>query len=486
MKKLFLTSGVILCMACPALATTDIDYSNGTYTAGGETPTCVQDITGQEANNSDAAFEARWNPLTYQISFAGGTATNNGHSHTVTATAMTNQDAVFDTDVTLNANTYAVTGYLFNQWSCTGNDTSGTSVTNTYADQAHINPFQYTSTLACTATWTPETYDVIYNKGAAAGAAAVTYRDTDGATYDGAYTIPAAASAASTPQPGYVFMGWSTDSNPTVTRTARTNETGAINTGTVTNAWTGTSQWTETSDKTVYAAYMPMQYNITYAAGDSNNSAAGGTAATGSTAATYAQYDSSATLATNAFTLTGYGFNGWSCQSTDGSVQGTYTNGQTVNSWSVASDLLCTAQWLAGTTAVTYSCGSDAGITGTAPSGDNLDTATYDSSYAFATNSGNCAKPGYTFQGWNCTGLDGTQAAGGSITWAYTGASTTCTAVYGANRINLTWFNDTAANGGTPMTVEQTAQSCLYDSTIDIPDNQPTKTGYTFEGWRVR
>ena len=47
MKKLFLTSGVILCMACPALATTDIDYSNGSYTAGGATPTCVEDITGQ-------------------------------------------------------------------------------------------------------------------------------------------------------------------------------------------------------------------------------------------------------------------------------------------------------------------------------------------------------------------------------------------------------------------------------------------------------
>ena len=485
MKKLFLTSGIILCMACPALATTDIDYDNqtGQYSAANYSngPTCVQDITGQEADNSDAAFEARWTPVTYQISFAGGTASNNGHSHNVTATTMGNQDAVFDTDVTLNANTYAVTGYRFNQWSCTGNNTSGTSVTNTYADQAHINPFQYISTLACTATWTPETYNVIYNKGAGAGS---NYQHTNGATYDGAYTIPAGASAAATPQPGYIFMGWSTDSNPTVTRTARTNETGAINTGTVTNAWTGTSQWTENSAKTVYAAYMPMQYNITYAAGDSNNSAAGGTAATGSTAATYAQYGSSATLATNAFTLTGYGFNGWSCQSTDGSVQGTftYTDGQTVNPWNVASNLTCTAQWAAGTTAVTYSCGSGTGVSGTEPSGD---TATYDSSYTFAANSGSCAKTGYTFGGWDCTGISGTKTAGSSMTWNYTGTTTICTAHYDANTINLTWYDDTGANG-TVMTVEQSARSCLYDGVIDIPDNEPTKTGYTFEGWKVR
>lgn len=489
MKKLFLTSGIILCMACPALATTDIDYDSqtGTYSATGyANPTCVEDITGQEADNSDAAFEARWTPVTYQISFAGGTASNNGHSHNVTATTMGNQDAVFDTDVTLNANTYAVTGYRFNQWSCTGNNTSGTSVTNTYANQAHINPFQYISNLACTATWTPETYDVIYNKGA--GAAASNYTDTDGATYDGAYTIPAGASAAATPQTGYTFMGWSTDSNPTVTRTPRTNETGAINTGTVTNAWTGTSQWTETSDKTVYAAYMPMQYNITYAAGDSANNGTG-TAGTGTTAATYAQYGSPATLATNAFTLTGYGFNGWSCEDDDASITVSYSNGQTVNPWNVASGLRCTAQWTAGTTAVTYSCGSGTGVSGTAPSGNNLDTATYDSPYSFATNSGNCAKTGYTFQGWSCTGLNGTQTAGGSITWAYTGESTTCTAVYGANTISLAWYADTVENGATtPIEVQSSAESCIYDDTITIPDQQyqPRKTGYTFEGWRVR
>ena len=72
------------------------------------------------------------------------------------------------------------------------------------------------------------------------------------------------------------------------------------------------------------------------------------------------------------------------------------------------------------------------------------------------------------------------------MTWNYTGATTTCTAVYDANTINLIWYNDTDANHGTAMTVESSAQSCVYDSTINIPDNEPTKTGYTFEGWRVR
>ena len=506
MKKLFLTSGVILCMACPALATTDIDYSNGTYTAGGETPTCIEDITGQEADNSDAAFEARWTPLTYTIAYAKGTAGSHDANYITGSVASTTGITFESTNFNLATEGFTATGYNLTGWESPVDLTNGNAPTSPatyvlYPISTQMNYSTFASETVCpvasygyaapepnrtvtlTAHWEPQTYNVRYMKGNTN-----LYVHTNGAVYDAAYSIPAAANTAAinaTPT-GYTFIGWTRDSSPVVTRDSGS---GAVNTGTVANAWTGTNQWTEVPYiimPTVYAAYMPMQYNITYAAGDSANDGTG-MAATGTTNPTVATYDAETTLATNAFTLTGYGFNGWSCENNSGSITGlSYSNGQTVNSWNVASDLTCTAQWAAGTTAVTYSCGSDADITGTAPSGTNLDTATYDSLYAFATNSGNCAKPGYTFQGWSCTGLNGTKTAGSSMTWNYTGASTTCTAVYGANTINLTWYNDTAENEGTAMPVEQTAQSCLYDSTIDIPDNEPTKTGYTFEGWRVR
>ena len=491
MRKIFLTSGVILCMACPAFATTDITYNSqsDTYSAEGyDNPTCVADITGQTENNSDAEFDAIWSAITYQISYAGGTASNNGHSHNVTATTMGNQNATFDASVTMTSNTYAVTGYSFNNWSCTGNKvTNGVaaSSTDTYSDGATINPYNYASNLACTATWTPDTYNVVYNKGAGAGS---NYTHTNGATYDGAYSIPSSGDAgtgvsgASTPQPGYTFIGWTTDSSPVVTRSSGT---APVNTGTVANAWTGTSQWTETSAKTVYAAYLANQYTLTYAGGDSHNDGTG-TPAAGSTTATVVTYGSSATVATNGFTLNGYGFSGWSCENTTGTPSGTFTynNGQTVNPWDVAGNLLCTAQWTAGTTAVAYSCGTGNDISGTEPTSD---TATFDSSYQFAANTGSCAKTGHTFAGWSCPGINGTQAAESSITWALTGASVTCTAVYNANTINLTWYNDTAANNGTAINVAGTdAASCTYGDTIDLPENNPEKTGYTFQGWTVR
>ena len=49
------------------------------------------------------------------------------------------------------------------------------------------------------------------------------------------------------------------------------------------------------------------------------------------------------------------------------------------------------------------------------------------------------------------------------------------------NTINLSWYN-----GDTKLTVQSSAQSCVYDGTLTIPSTQPTRTGYTFAGWEVR
>ena len=48
------------------------------------------------------------------------------------------------------------------------------------------------------------------------------------------------------------------------------------------------------------------------------------------------------------------------------------------------------------------------------------------------------------------------------------------------NEIQLRWYN-----GNTLMNVQNTANTCVYDSTLTIPQNAPTRTGYTFDGWTV-
>ena len=47
------------------------------------------------------------------------------------------------------------------------------------------------------------------------------------------------------------------------------------------------------------------------------------------------------------------------------------------------------------------------------------------------------------------------------------------------NTIGLNWYD-----GDTKLTVDNSAQSCVYDGTITVPP-APTKLGYTFNGWKV-
>ena len=50
-----------------------------------------------------------------------------------------------------------------------------------------------------------------------------------------------------------------------------------------------------------------------------------------------------------------------------------------------------------------------------------------------------------------------------------------------ANTIQLHWYN-----GDDELTVPSASQSCVYDGGLTPPTTIPTKTGYTFKGWRVK
>ena len=50
-----------------------------------------------------------------------------------------------------------------------------------------------------------------------------------------------------------------------------------------------------------------------------------------------------------------------------------------------------------------------------------------------------------------------------------------------ANTIQLHWYN-----GDDELTVPSASQSCVYDGTLTPPATIPTRTGYTFKGWRVK
>ena len=49
------------------------------------------------------------------------------------------------------------------------------------------------------------------------------------------------------------------------------------------------------------------------------------------------------------------------------------------------------------------------------------------------------------------------------------------------NTINIRWYNENER-----LSVQSSAQSCVYDGALTVPSTQPTRTGYTFAGWEVK
>ena len=548
MRKIFLTSGVILCMACPAFADPQDINASGQITVDNNSVNapCTEAVLSDVTQNATNAFEAKWTPLTYTIAYAKGTAGSHDANYVTLGAAglpSSTTPVTFDsTNIALASPTtsadgnFVVTGYHFAGWESPVDLTNGNSPVSpatyilyqgtqasspngnytggTLASYGYANPAQ-NGTVTLNAHWVPNQYTITYNKGAGTGS---NYTHTNGATFDTAYSIPSGNDAAgtgvagaSTAQSGYTFIGWSTDSEPTVTRTSGS---GPVNTGTVQNAWTGITTWTsaDATDLTVYAAYLANQYSLTYTCG---TPATGVTPTGPSDSPQTVTYASGFTLAAaNACTATGYHITGWSCPYFDGSNGGTnpeaYAAGSAVAAYNIADNSSCTGQWAANTTTITYNCGPNASNGSTAPGNGS---ATYGQSFAFAANpsSNGCIVPtGYTFNGWRChvdggntdltraqtygtTGDEASntlQLANTSATWVYEGAhggTIACVADITANSINLTWYNDTAANGGTAITPSNSeAESCTYGGVITIPANELSKTGYTFSGWHVR
>lgn len=138
---------------------------------------------------------------------------------------------------------------------------------------------------------------------------------------------------------------------------------------------------------------------------------------------------------------------------------------------------------------ITYSCGSAPQGSASTPSSPATSSSSFamDTPYTLAA-AYNCSLPGYTFAGWSCPYLPGTPtlpagnpqyfAGGANGTYSYAG-NITCTAQWTPNNIALHW--DSAYTGAPSIN----DSSCEYDGGITLPTPPPSRTGYTFGGWRV-
>lgn len=397
MKRIFLTSGLVLCMACPAFAEGNVF----TATSGELAGECAYDEL--DTFTGPVNLRAIWTADDYTLQYSPNTPATTAQGQTNTVTNMPSPDTVtltYDDPYTVSA-APSLTGYQFNGWLASTALNDNAPAGNIYSGGYSIDRYKATGAQTMIAQWTPNQYDVKYSDGT------TVYTDQDGAIYDANYVALDIASTTIEAPEGHTFIGWSETANPTVTRGAA-NGTTPVNTGTVDGgAWTGETPWRIADDnKTVYAAFLANQYNITYSCTggelDGNTGNADGVVgkATGNAPAnTLVTYGQSYTLAGNTCELKGYIFAGWSCPDLTGNDvnvdthTGYFNPGQSDGKWTGTANVTCTAKWKPGT--ITGIQWDDNGATTASVGGDT--SCTYDDSIVLPTAP---EKTGYTFGGW--------------------------------------------------------------------------------------
>ena len=442
MKKIFLTSGLVLCMACPAFAAPLGDIGTDNYLVGtNQLADCTEPTLG--SYTGPVVLEAKWVSNQATITLDDNYYYNNGDTvtwapatpvptaektlYTVYGVANSTPGAgVFyipsgqstKTAISnLTADTPAKTGYTFNGFYTEKGGQGTQYISNAGAINSSLA--DYLSGVDATGTlfayWTADQYTISYDGGSTGGTSSVenSTSSTTGVDFDDTNIELAQNGFTAT---GYHFTGWQSsydleDNDPTtdpytIYGTASSNYNDDYTVGTI-------SVYRHPDNITLTATWAPNRYTVSYNCGgytdttNNRNISHTATALTQTLSAviTYDTTNNSFFVGDDTCKLDGYHFTGWTCL--DGSnaevTQASHTGN---NRWNVASNVSCTANWAPNNIELTWRTGHDdnAIVTGSLTSSPDC---TYDLGITIPTAP---SREGYTFEGWkvNASGTPAT------------------------------------------------------------------------------
>ena len=509
MKKVFLTSGIVLCMvAQPSYA----DIASSATSAS-----CVENTLG--VDDGATSFEIKWKPvISGDITLQDYYKTSASGSYTAPTTTVLDvsggdkklysryDDSLYSTSAyaTAGGNTGkvstlyrnpALTGYTFQGFynaeqvrnSCSA---SGTQMINS---SGTVQPAALTAVTSQggTATWyayyTGVLNTISLDKNSSNGGSTDASPTTLYTKYgDGAYLSEANRTSCTSKM--------TTSANPLSTAAGGKTYTltmtkNASSVGHADSDVTITSTSSTTPAATFKGFYSAQTGGTQYIDANKKITTQGNSRAASitSTDTWYAQYNC-ATATTYTPTMSGYNFTGW---------YDAATNGNQVTNFCLTADKTVYAQWTAKQYNVTY----DPGSHGTCSSGCNDDgvhvytnDATYDQNYTARTFAGvNFSEnQGYTFSNWTSSENGGGEVYTGDTPWTRTGPLTLY-AEYTPNTsgtitINYKIWpnasNPTDVTNGSPTSVYSIYGDGIYNSsnTKVTTITKPSKYGYVFQG----
>ena len=542
MKKIFLTSGLVLCMACPAFATQDINYTQpetpngqGSYSSA----SCQEPTLG--TFEDQAVLYAKWTTnVSGAITLNSNRFTSddaaNPASTASTSAAPTPLYSVYDVGMYSDASHAAardsstisgittapqMTGYDFTGFYTTKySEADADKVINqdkSFTAGAKNKITETGGTATWYAHWSPHTLNLTYTCGTAptltnltvtlaSGASASSLNTT--ATYDASKTLATtpATCALTGDRGGFHFGGWACDYD--LEDGTNTNTTYASSFAN--NAWTVSktiNPWKADHAVECQAIWTGNAYTISYNHGTAGERTTGFSGSMSDQNVVFGT--DSVTLTANAFSIPGYTFAGWhgdydratGIASTDSN--GNYSNQYVFEEYDIAHDLALTAQWTADSYRVRYQQGAH-GVIASGASTTEVSTGvyaydhsantptslTYDAIYTPLTPAAVGLTPdtGYTFAGWKRDGTETVLSAGTAMSSAWTETNgMNVTAQWTANDHRITY-----TCGDQPGTQTLTSGSAApgYDD-VTFADNYQLPTdagtceykGWHFSGW---
>lgn len=393
--------------------------------------------------------------------------------------------------------------YAYGQWSGPSSSKSGAAITLPSASKTgHQFAGWYTAASGGTrvggsgssysptssgtlyAHWTANTYTIAYNANGGSGTMT---------SHTGTYGVDDKLKANTFTRTGYTFAGWycyrKSDGlwycrNASDARAWYKD--GAIASGYYKLLWSNQSSSGKTTPVngdtiTFYAQWTPKTYTVTY-------NANGGS---GSMSSSTATYNSGFRTRQNAFTRSGYTFNGWN-EKADGtgtawtlSSNGVYEAGKDWT-WTYDKNITLYAQWKASSVTNTIAHWRWVGSGGNNSAGTQYNDG---NNTTFTGNVGTAvtipSSHVKSFTGYHNTGVAG--GTWGGSTWTSKNIGSTFTQpssgvyieyYYEPNTYTITY----AGNGNTGGSTANT--SATYDQNVTLATNGFTKTGYTFNGWK--
>lgn len=269
---------------------------------------------------------------------------------------------------------------------------------------------------------------------------------------------------------GYTFEGWYTSENGG-SQVYGTNGKGIIGT----NYWDEEGKWIYTLNSLkLYARWKEKTYTITFDANGGN--------ITENTKEVVYNSTKNNNVSSLDPTKTGYIFNGWYTERTEG-IQVYKNNGSSNansntfwnsnNQWVYTDDITLYAQWTPITYTITYN--GNGSTSGSTPQSSH----TYDEAKKLTENG--FERTGFEFVGWSTQATGSKQYSNSESVVnlsSQNGSKITLYAVWKEEEYTIT-FN---ANGGT---IQEDTKKVVYSSTQnnDVSALNPTKTGYIFSGW---